>query len=68
MFDFHFAHHGSITVLLPLTEAAQAWVDEHIAQNDETQYWGGGIVIEPRYVQPILAAIVAEGLEVGRAF
>ena len=59
--DFQFANHGSITILMPLTEASQEWIDEHIGEH---MTWGGGVVIEPRYTDPILDGLQADGLTV----
>lgn len=59
---FSFSNHGSICILTPLDDVAQEWVEEHIP--DDATTWGGGIVIEPRYVQPILDGIAEAGLEV----
>ena len=41
-------------------DQAREWVDEHIST--ERTEWAGGIVIEPRYVAPILEHIVADGM------
>jgi len=30
--------------------------------NPETQFWGDAIVIEPRYVAPIMDGIIGDGL------
>lgn len=63
--DFLFQNHASICLLQPLTEAGKAWFNEHLPVDDpETQFWGGSIVIEPRYVQPILDDIQNDGLRV----
>jgi hypothetical protein len=62
--DFRFANHGSITILTALNVEAQEWIDTHIAQNNETRYWGGGIVIEPRCAGDILDGIFSGGLVV----
>jgi hypothetical protein len=62
--DLKFSNHGSITILTALNVEAQEWIDTHIAQNDETQYWGGGIVIEPSYAGDILDGIFSDGLAV----
>lgn len=58
--DFRFDNHGSICVLTPVSEACRQWVDDNVG-DDETQHWGKGIVIEPRYAGPILEALDAEG-------
>lgn len=62
MSDFLFADHGSVTILTPLTEAAQEWADNNLP--DDALTFGRGIVIEPRYAGPILEGIVEDGLTV----
>lgn len=64
MSDFIFSDHGSVTILLPRTEAAKSWVAEHIP--DDAQTFGSGIVIEPRYVGAILEGLVDDGLTVSQ--
>lgn len=61
--DFYFANHGSITVLTPLTDAAKEWIDEHLPA--ETQFFGHGACIEPRYAGDILRGLQDDGLTVG---
>ena len=62
--DFQILDAGSVKILTPLTEAADAWVEEHVGITDETQFWGKkGIVIEPRYIQPIIDGLLEDGLE-----
>lgn len=65
MTDFSFANHGSITLLTPRSRKAKRWLADNVEQNDETQYWGTSIAIEPRYVGPILEGIMADGLTIG---
>lgn len=65
MTDFSFANHGSIALLTPRSKAAKAWIDENVEQNDETQYWGTSICIEPRYCGAILEGIMEAGLTIG---
>ena len=63
MLDFDVSNHGSICLLTPLTEAAQAWVAEHLPEDAMT--WGqNSIVVEPRYIEDILDGIVADGLSI----
>jgi hypothetical protein len=61
--DFQFENHLSIVRLTPLTQAARDWITAHVAYED-WQLFGGGIVIEPRYVGDILRGIVDDGLTV----
>jgi len=61
--DFTVLNASSIFILNPITEAADAWVEEKVGINDETQFWGPkGIVIEHRYIQPIIEGILEDGL------
>jgi hypothetical protein len=50
--DFNFTNHGSICILTPLTDAAEAWCDQNLG--GEVMTFGHGIVIEPRYAGAIL--------------
>jgi hypothetical protein len=61
--DFTFSNHGSICILTPVTEAARAWRADHLPE--DAQMWGGGVVIEPRYVNDIIDGISEAGLSVG---
>lgn len=60
--DFRFANHGSICILTPVSDDAEAWISENISNDAMT--WGGGVVIEPRYVAPILEGIEEAGMVV----
>jgi hypothetical protein len=61
--DFALANHGSLFLLRPLNASAKTWMNEHLPMDsEETQFWGEAIVIEPRYVSPIVDGIIADGL------
>ncbi len=61
MCDFSIQHHGSIVILTPTSKAGKAWVAEHIPEDAQT--WGKcSIVVEPRYIDPIIDGICADGL------
>ena len=60
--DFTVSNEGSIFILRPISEAAKVWVEEHLPE--ERQYFGGGVVVEHRYIADIVAGIQADGLEV----
>jgi hypothetical protein len=61
--DFDVSDAGSICIVTPMTEAAQDWLDANVT-NDETQYWGPGIVVEPRYLENLVNGIIGDGLTV----
>jgi len=61
--DFQLENHGSLFLLRPLTSAATEWMRENLpVDSPETQFWGEAIVIEPRYLEPIVDGILADGL------
>lgn len=61
--DFTVSNEGSIFILYAQTDAARAWVNEHLPADRQT--WGGnGTVIEHRYICDIIDGIRADGLEV----
>lgn len=60
--DFAFADHGSVCILTPLSADGRDWVRNHVCA--DAQYFGRGLVIEPRYADDILAGIESDGLEV----
>jgi hypothetical protein len=63
--DFKLENHGCLFLLRPLTTLAREWMNEHLPlEHPETQFFAGAIVVEPRYIGPILEGIVADGLVV----
>lgn len=62
MADLSVQDHGSIMILTPHTDAGREWIDEHIPEDAMT--WGGGIVVEPRYMEAIVCGAIGDGLEV----
>ena len=72
--DFEVVNHGSLVVLHPQNDAAREWVDIHVYGTDadagtetveqNVQWWGGGVVVEPRYIADIIEGIEADGLDV----
>jgi hypothetical protein len=61
--DFTLENHGSLFLLRPLDSVAREWMNEHLpVDSPETQFWGEAIVIEPRYLEPIIEGILADGL------
>jgi hypothetical protein len=60
--DFKLENHGSLFLLRPLNSAAKGWMNEHLPMdNPETQFWGDAIVIDSRYVAPIVTELFATG-------
>lgn len=63
MTDFTITNHGSLLLLRPTTDEAKEWVEEHLT-HPETQFFGGAVAVEPRYIQPIIDGIEDDGLTV----
>jgi hypothetical protein len=60
--DFEVHNEGSVYLLQPLTPAAAQWIAEHLPEDRTT--FGTAVVIEHRFIGPIVEAIRADGLEV----
>ena len=60
-YDFRLQDEGTIVILHPCNDAAGDWLYEHIA---EPQWWGGGVVIERRYVLDIWHALAEDGMTI----
>lgn len=55
MFDVE--NHGSIALVRPLTADARTWLEEHT----DGQWFGGALVVEPRYLDGLVAGLIEEG-------
>lgn len=66
--DISVENHGSIFLLRPLNVAATNWLDtvtnHDIDDADAAQWFGGALVVEPRYVADIVNGAREAGLEV----
>jgi hypothetical protein len=60
--DFEVSGGGSVYLFKPLTHAARAWVEDHLP-DDET-WWCGAVVVEHRYIGPIVGGAIGHGLAV----
>jgi hypothetical protein len=60
--DFLIENPGSIFTLKPLTPSALSWIDEHTGQQIGFQsHYPHAVVVEPRYIADIVAAIQNDG-------
>ena len=55
-------NHFSLILFRLLTPAANQWVDENVM--DDAQFFGGALVVEPRYAHDLIDGLVADGLVV----
>jgi hypothetical protein len=60
--DFEVSGGGSVYLLHPLTRAARDWVDEHLPE--DATWWCGAVVVEHRYIGPIVGGAIAAGMVV----
>jgi hypothetical protein len=56
---FNIENHGTIVLIRPLTGDVKDWLVEHT--NDEAQWFGNALVVEPRYVGDIVEGLVEQG-------
>lgn len=62
--DARVENHGSMVLLVLLSDGALAWVVEHV-QTEPWQWLGSNrLAVEPRYVGALATALAAEGLVV----
>lgn len=62
MADFRITYHGTVTLLHPLTPACREWIDENVA-TEGWQWFGGGIAVEPRYLDNLVSGMAEAGLQ-----
>lgn len=60
--DFTVENHGSIVLLRPHSDAAREWAKEHLPHDVMT--FGHAFVVEPRYLDDLVAGIQNDGLVV----
>ena len=56
---FAVENHGSIVLVRPLSNDVRSWLHDHTGE--ESQWFGGALVVEPRYLEPLYLALVEEG-------
>ena len=61
MSDFMIQDEGSIVIVTPMNDQAQEFLDAHVI-TEETQMWGSGVVVEPRYMRDLLLGMGERGL------
>jgi hypothetical protein len=55
---FFIENHGSIVLIRPLTADVHDWLDTNV---HDPQWFGGALVVEPRYVETLVSALISEG-------
>jgi hypothetical protein len=59
---FRVDHHGSVCLIVPLSQPAVEWLDEHIGKENGYQPLWPSCLVEPRYLCDILTGIRRDGL------
>ncbi len=61
--DFTVQDEGTLVILHPCNDAASEWIQDCLYDEagNGPQWWGGGVVIEHRYIGAILQGIEEEG-------
>jgi hypothetical protein len=59
--DIKVEHHGSLYLLRPENETAEFWLNVH-TDEENRQWFGGALVVEPRYVADIVEGAREAGL------
>jgi len=60
---FMIENYGSVVLIIPSDDAERAWLTENVSE--ESQWLGGTLSVEPRYVIDLCNGIVRAGFEVG---
>jgi len=56
---FYIENHSSLFLIRPLTEDVEGWL--HANVDSEAQWFGGALVVEPRYIEALVEGLTAEG-------
>jgi hypothetical protein len=59
---FNIEDHGSLVLVRPLTDDVEEWLHENTA--DDAQWFGGALVVEPRYLEPLVEGMFSEGFAI----
>ena len=65
--DVAVENHGSIMLVTALTAEARDWIEENVV-NEETMFYSGSLVVEPRYMQTLALGMIEAGLTVGTPY
>lgn len=58
--DYTISDHGSIWLVHPNTDAAREHLETHV-DADESTWWSDSLVVEHRYIQPLVEALESHG-------
>ena len=55
--------HGSVSRIVPETQAATDWINENV-QTEGWQWQGKSLVVESRFIIPVVEGMIEAGLDV----
>jgi hypothetical protein len=61
--DFFLTGGGTVYLLHPLTQQAEAWLADHCPCDGEHQYLGNALAVEHRFVSSLVAQAQLDGLK-----
>ena len=60
--DVLIENHFTLILFRLLTPAANQWVEDNVSE--DAQFFGGALVVEPRYARDLIDGLIADGLAV----
>jgi predicted thioesterase len=60
--DLAVQNEGTLFLLRGISDAGREWVEKHLP--DDVQTWGDAVIVEHRYIEPIVTGAIADGLQV----
>ena len=63
-YDVVVKHHGTISLVRPLTDRAKVWVDKWVSKDGFQPWWPATIVVEHRFLANIIEGMKTDGLAV----
>ena len=61
--DVHVENWGSLFLFRPLSDGASGWIERHVDVSS-AMFFGGALVVEPRYVGMIAEGMLEDGLRI----
>jgi hypothetical protein len=62
--DLYIANHGSIVIVSGTSDAGRSWIEDKLINGNKAHLWAGGVVVESRGLEMIVAGAINDDLEV----
>jgi hypothetical protein len=63
MTDFRILDHGTVVVILPMSQTAHDWVEENVIA-EPWQWFGGALGVDHRCARDLIDGITAAGFQI----